>query len=42
LGDAPWHIPTHHVARRVANEARGVSRVVYDVAGKAQVTIEWK
>ena len=43
---ARWaHLPYDFldlVCRRIANEVRGVSRVVYDITGKPPGTIEWE
>ena len=43
---ASWaHLPYEfldHVTRRICNEVRGVSRVVYDITGKPPGTIEWE
>ena len=43
---ARWaHLPYEfldHVTRRICNEVRGVSRVVYDITGKPPGTIEWE
>ena len=43
---ARWaHLPYEfldHVSRRIINELRGISRVVYDISGKPPATIEWE
>jgi GMP synthase (glutamine-hydrolysing) len=43
---ARWaHLPydfLDHVCRRILNEVRGLSRVVYDITGKPPGTIEWE
>ncbi|GIX36470.1 MAG: GMP synthase [glutamine-hydrolyzing] [Lysobacteraceae bacterium] len=43
---AHWaHLPYEfldRVSRRIINELRGVSRVVYDISGKPPATIEWE
>ncbi len=43
---ARWaHLPYEfldHVTRRICNEVRGISRVVYDITGKPPGTIEWE
>jgi GMP synthase (glutamine-hydrolysing) len=31
-----------HVSRRIINETKGISRVVYDISGKPPATIEWE
>ena len=30
------------VSRRIINEVKGISRVVYDISGKPPATIEWE
>ncbi len=43
---AHWaHLPYEfldEVSRRIINELRGISRVVYDISGKPPATIEWE
>src|SRR5690554_89640 len=43
---AHWaHLPYEFlgkVSNRIINEVRGISRVVYDISGKAAATIEWE
>ena len=43
---ARWaHLPYEfldHVSRRIVNEVKGISRVVYDITGKPPGTIEWE
>lgn len=43
---ARWaHLPyafLDRVSRRIINEVRGISRVVYDISGKPPATIEWE
>jgi GMP synthase (glutamine-hydrolysing) len=39
--ELPWSF-LEQVARRIVNEVRGISRVVYDISGKPPATIEWE
>jgi GMP synthase (glutamine-hydrolysing) len=43
---ARWaHLPYNildHLSRRIINEVKGISRVVYDISGKPPATIEWE
>jgi hypothetical protein len=42
--DTP-HLPYEFldlVSRRIVNEVKGISRVVYDISGKPPATIEWE
>jgi len=39
------HLPfdfLDHLARRIINEVKGISRVAYDISGKPPATIEWE
>jgi GMP synthase (glutamine-hydrolysing) len=31
-----------HVSHRIANEIKGISRVLYDISSKPQATIQWE
>ena len=43
---ARWaHLPydfLDHVSRRIINEVKGITRVIYDISGKPPATIEWE